>query len=164
MKLYELSAKYDELERLFEEGEIDEQTVTDTLEAIDAAFEDKAESIACLVKSKLLVAAAIKEEIQKLKGREQNALHKAEFLKDYLAREMSRAGKTRIETVRADIRTRKAISLNVEDNEMFLLLYPQFERVKIESSVDKAAVTKEIKDGGTFEGAMLTEKTTVQIK
>lgn len=42
MRLYELSEQYEILEQMLYDGETDEQTIRDTMEAIFGEFEDKA--------------------------------------------------------------------------------------------------------------------------
>ena len=49
MRLYELSEQYEILEQMLYDGETDEQTIRDTMEAIFGEFEDKAESYAIII-------------------------------------------------------------------------------------------------------------------
>ena len=67
IKLYELSEQYNDFVRAIDSGvEFDADTMSDTLEAIQASFDDKAESIALIYKSLTMEAEAIKTEAKAL--------------------------------------------------------------------------------------------------
>ena len=50
MNLYEISADYQRFQEQVESGEIPEEAIADTLEAIEGNFDDKVDSIACIIK------------------------------------------------------------------------------------------------------------------
>ena len=58
MKLYELTEQYDGVMNLLYDGETDEQTILDTLEAIEGEIEDKADNYAKIIKT---MTGSIKE-------------------------------------------------------------------------------------------------------
>ena len=62
MKLYEISSQYNQFLQAVENGDIPIEAVSDTLEAIEGEFEDKADNIACLIKNKEAEMLAIKAE------------------------------------------------------------------------------------------------------
>ena len=49
--IYELTGEYLELMNMLEDEEIDEQTIIDTLEALDGEIENKADNYAKIIKS-----------------------------------------------------------------------------------------------------------------
>ena len=71
MTLYEINQTYQEFFDKVESGEIPEEAVSDTLESLDGEFEDKADNIACYIKS--LLSDDIKNLKQALKEMESNA-------------------------------------------------------------------------------------------
>lgn len=100
MTLYELSNEYREFLAALEAGEIPEEAVSDTLEGLDGAFDDKAEAVALIVKELEANVCAIKEEAKKLTERAKAKENKAESLRGYLIWAMQSAGKTKLETPR----------------------------------------------------------------
>ena len=70
MKLYEIANEYLALVEAIENEEIPEEAVADTLEAMTAEIEDKADNIACLMKALNAEALAIREEEKRLAKRQ----------------------------------------------------------------------------------------------
>ena len=62
MKLYELTNDYLALLDAIDNDEMPEEAIADTLEAITASIEDKADSIACVLKNLDAEIVAIKTE------------------------------------------------------------------------------------------------------
>jgi hypothetical protein len=81
-------------------GEVPDEAINDTLESIEGEFEDKADNIACFLKSLIYEAKAIKEEIDTLSERMKAKQAKADKLQDYLYGCMKTFGKTKLETAR----------------------------------------------------------------
>ena len=69
MKLYELTNDYLALLDAIDNDEIPEEAIADTLESITACIEDKADSIACLLKNLDADIVAIKAEEARQIGR-----------------------------------------------------------------------------------------------
>ena len=65
MNLYEISVDYRRFQEQVESGEIPEEAIADTLEAIEGNFDDKVDSIACIIKSLLAEAKEINEKRSK---------------------------------------------------------------------------------------------------
>lgn len=103
MTLYELSNEYREFLAALEAGEIPEEAVSDTLEGLDGAFDDKAETVGLIVKELDANVCAMKEEAKKLTERAKAKENKAESLRRYLIWAMQSTGKTKLETPRVSI-------------------------------------------------------------
>lgn len=103
MTLYELSNEYREFLTALEAGEIPDEAVSDTLEGLDGAFDDKAEAVGLIVKELDANVCAMKEEAKKLTERAKAKENKAERLRDYLIWAMQSAGKKKLETPRVSI-------------------------------------------------------------
>ncbi len=100
MTLYELEEQYADFLSKVESGEIPDEAIEDTLEAIDGAYENKVDQIACIIKEMNARADGIKTEKDRLNERLTTLKGKTERLKDYLRQSMEKTGKSRIETSR----------------------------------------------------------------
>jgi len=102
MKLYELTGKYAEIQKMVDDG-ADPVALTDTLEAIEGAIEEKVEAIYRLRQNLLADIEALKAEEKRLADKRKALEDKVEWLKEYVSRELAAAGidkvKTRIGTV-----------------------------------------------------------------
>ena len=107
MKLYELSRGYQELQELIDEGDIPEDEIKDTLEAIDAELNVKADNIACLIKNFESEAEMIKNEAQKQLTRAESKLRKAKKLREYLKAQLITCNISKVETQRNNIQIKK---------------------------------------------------------
>lgn len=164
MKLYEIKESYQRLADMVEAGEIEEDVLADTLEAIDGEFEDKADNIACLLKTWQAEAEAIKAEEKSLKERRERKERQAESLKTYLANTMLQIGKMKIETPRTVLSFRKSASLVIENEDWFMEKYPELVKTEVVKSIPKKEVADRIKQGQEFTGAYLRENQNLQIK
>lgn len=81
MKLYEISEQYRALQELLDEGMIDAQTFSDTLETIESSFADKARNCVMLQRefeARLSAIKAEKERLSKLERAQQSAIDRIE--------------------------------------------------------------------------------------
>ena len=164
MILYEIKDLYIKFAEMVEEGLINESAIADTFEAIEGEFEEKADNIACLIKTWLAEAEAIKSEEARLKERRERKEKQAENLKTYLSGTMLFLGKAKVETPRNVISFRKSTSLQINDEAWFMDKYPELIKTEIKTSIPKKEITDLIKSGSEFVGAQLIEKQNIQIK
>jgi hypothetical protein len=164
MKLYEIKDLFVRFVDMVENGEIDEDAIADTLESIEGEFEDKADNIACLIKTFDAEAEAIKAEEKNLKERRERKERQAENLKNYISSTMLQLGKAKVETARNVLSFRKSNSLLIEDEDAFMQKYPDHVYEKVTLSIPKKEITVLIKAGEEFDGAALIEKQNLQIK
>lgn len=149
--LYELAADYADLLYRLDDADLDLQNA-EQLEAIVAELAgritEKAEGIACVVNELEYRAAAQRAEARRLSERAAARERKAEWLQAYLQREMGVIGTKRIETVR--------YSLSIRQNPPSVLIQDasavphEFERTKIEVTVDKKAILAEFRKTGAI--------------
>ncbi len=125
--LYEIAQEYrefterlEEYIELIEAGEIPEDAVLDTLDAIDAELESKIDNVACVVKDKLLLVEGLKAEKRSLDRRIKANEAAVERLKAYMTESMLRAGKKKIESARNVVSFRKSTGLTVSDSAAFI--------------------------------------------
>lgn len=96
--MYELTSNYLELLELASNPEIDPQAITDTLEAIDAEIEIKAENTAKVLRELESMSAALKAEEQRLNARRKSIDANCERIKSGLYEAMKTTGKTKFKT------------------------------------------------------------------
>lgn len=167
MKLYEIAEAYNRFMQAVEDGDVPEECIEDTLEAIQGELEDKVDNIACLIKSLVAETEAMKAEKKNLEARMKAKVKLAERLKAYVAETMRGSGINKIETVRNKLSFRKSRSLFIEnegdfirramvENKSFLRYY--------EPEIDKEAVKDYLAMGKVVPGAEMRENYNLQIK
>ena len=98
MTLYEISNDLKAFIDAYEAGEIPEDAYTDTLNAIELAFEEKAENIAKAIRNIDSDVSALKAEIKRLQELQQQREKHVKNLKNYLYEQMKAIGKTKFST------------------------------------------------------------------
>ncbi len=100
MTLYEIRELRDLLDEALAatEGELSPEAEAQ-LAALDIAANEKIESVALYIREQLAQAEAIEAEAKRLQDRARARLNAAKSLKDYLAREMERLGKDKMNGV-----------------------------------------------------------------
>lgn len=167
MKLYELTNDYQQLlAMLDEENDFPPDAIVDTLESIAAEIEDKADNIACMLKSIDADITAIKAEEIHLAERRKVKQNAYDRIKAYLSDKLQKAGIVKLETARNKITFRKSTSVKIDDDIFFdwaesngkdLLTYAQ-------PKANLTAIKKAIGDGEVIPGAQIDEKQNIQIK
>lgn len=159
LSLYNIAEEFRNLMEAVENGEIPEEALADTLESIDAAFDVKAENIACLIKNLKAEAEAIKAESSKLAERSKAKSNQADRLKSYLEGCMSQMGKEKLETTRVVLKLRNTPPALKVDTEVFLPWVTRSERTGFlrykEPELDKTAIKKAVQSGETLPGVTL---------
>lgn len=170
MKLYDYAAEFAELFDSLDDmdGEDMEQAWFDTLESIEAEFDDKAENVIAFIKELNAQAAALKEQEKAFAERRRAKEHHAERLKKYLLGCMNTVGRKKIDRPMGCATVRNnAESPRFADEEKFvmwaianaddLLTYPQ-------PKISKTAVKDYIRAGGKIPGVTLERSQSVVIK
>lgn len=162
MSLYNLTSEFQAaMDSIHVDEETGEVVGFETVDCLDAAFEDKAEAYAVVIKNLNAQAQAIKEERDRLKEREDAAKRKAESLKEHLAKSMLIVGKNKIETARAALSFRKSTQVNITND---VQVPDDLCKVVIDRKPDKTAIGKLLKSGEIVPGAELVEKMNLQVK
>lgn len=163
MKLYELTNDYNELNALLNDDtqEISIEAITEIMEQMAGDIDEKIGNIASLIKSKLALAKAIKEEETGLKERREKIEKQTERLKEYLALEMLKIDKTKFEDSKHKITFRKSVSVSINED-----IFP--EELKIEEIKYKIPSKTELKErlnnGEIIQGVSLVTSQNIQIK
>lgn len=163
MKFYEIDAQIEAaLEQLVDEDGVINEEAEAALDALEAANEQKTESILLAIKGLRAEAEAIRNEEKALADRRRQLEKKAdsltEFIKDRLAGE-------KFKTPRVAVSYRKTTSCEVDDGAW--IFWPeelQDQLTKQTTTVDKAAVKALLKDGRQIDGARLVTSQSMTIK
>lgn len=144
--LYSMTNDYVELMgRLYDE-DLDEQIITDTLDCIESAMEDKCDSIAMVMNELQGDIDKIDKEIKRLQARKKTLENNHDRLKGYIERAMRAVGKLKFKTNLFSYGIRKAgarsLVLTVEPDQL-----PEEFRV-VTVSADKNAIKDAMKAQG----------------
>ncbi len=161
MKLYQLTSQHEELRALTEGGELSEQDVADTIEALSGEFEDKAVSTAIIIKEMTAEADAIAEAIKGMERRKKALKLRAEWLKDYLSRNMA---ELKIMSIKSPIMPIKVVknqpSVDITNEESIPSTYIHYDSVK---KIDKKAIGDALKGGNIVSGCLLKQSTRLKL-
>lgn len=163
MNLYEMTGTAKQLMQLFEDGEIPEKAVEDTLESI--GVQDKLEDYCKVIKSFEYDSDTIDREIERLKSakeRTQKAIDRlTKAVTDYLVTTKSR--KATAGTFAVSLRKSESVQITDESKipEKFIVT-----KTTVKTSPDKAAIKKYLKadEKNTVDGATLVLSENLQIK
>lgn len=166
MKLYEIANDYLALMQAIENDEIPEEAIADTLEAIVAEIEDKADNIACLLKNIDADIVAIKAEEAKLAERRKVKEKSAERIKQYLSDVLQSAAIDKVETARNRITFRKSESVELDEGAFVAWAMENRDDLLTYSApkANKTEIKKALKGGAEIVGAQLVSKNNIQIK
>lgn len=155
MKLYEIKDTYLAFMEAVESGEIPEEAIADTLAGVEGDFADKADNIACLIKSLKAEAAAIKQEADALTARVKSKANHAERLATYLLETMQALGKDKLETARNALKiTQNPPRVVITDQSILYTLRPDLFTTSAPEP-NKTAIKAAINDGVNIIGAEL---------
>ena len=167
MKLYELAGDYRELMDKLESGELSEELLSDTLEGIRGAIEEKADNIACLLKNIESDCEAIRVEEINLAERRKSKEKTRDKIKQYLSDMLTHAGVLNVETGRNRIAFRKSKSVEISDETKFIEWAKKnrddFLSYK-EPTINKSSIKNAIASGEKIDGVYIQEKMNIQIK
>jgi len=157
--LYEITGNMKELLN----SDFDEQTIADTMEALQGEFNDKAVSIIKLVENLNGDTSVIDAEIKRLQERKQVINNKQKRLREYLLHNMEANEITKIECPLFTASLRKGLeSVEIIDES---LLPDEFVKAEVVTKADKKAIKDALKAGESVPGAALKRgETTIVIK
>ena len=99
MNLYDLSRDWEGVYQMLDDPDIPEDAIMDSLEGIEAVMEDKADSIAKILKSMDGDIATTDAEIKRLQERNATRKNRQKWLKKSLEDMMRTTGKTKFKTI-----------------------------------------------------------------
>ena len=161
MNLFEISNEYLAILQLAEDPDVDPEVLADTMESIEADFEDKADAYAYIISTLKGDAATIDAELKRLKARKDAIEANADRLKKSLEEAMRVTGKTKFKTAMH--------SFGIQKNPQSVRLIEGMEVPKVylipqEPKVDKKAILADLKAGKTFDFAELQQSEGLRIR
>lgn len=158
MTLYEMTETANYLYRLLEDGEIDEQIVTDSLEGM--GVDDKLEDYCKVIRQFEADKAAYAAEKARLAEKEKKADKAIERLKKAITDYMDVAGKTEQKCGLFDLKIARSKAVSIVDEAKIGQEYwkPQ------PATIDKAAIRAKLINGEEVAGAALQINTSLRIK
>lgn len=156
----EFTSVQQDLEQMLLDGDIDDQSFTDTIEGASLDVDVKLENVAKFIQHLDNLSAGMSKSIESIKARKQAIDNRVRSLKDYLSGSMSVIGYDKFE--RPDIRLsfRKSSSVIIDDES-------KLKKFKVEKTVvsyPKTEIAKAIKAGETVEGAHIQTNKSLVIK
>lgn len=162
--LYVLSGEYQQLANALMESDLDEQTISDTLEAAAGDLEVKATNVAMFVRNLDVSAASIREAEKQMAERRNAIESKADSIRNYLKDNMQKCGISKIESPYFTLTIKKnPPAVIIDDSSKIpgnLYVYPEAPP----PYPDKKAIAQAIKDGATVDGAHFEQGYRLEIK
>lgn len=160
MTLYEMSNTARQLYELFEAGEIDEQTVTDTMESIGAS--EKLESYVYIQRQLEAEIAGYKAEIERMTDRVHSLQSHVDRMRQAQVDFMQATGQKKANAGLFKLSLRENKSCEIEDES---LIPAEYMTVIPETwKPDKRAMLAAMKQGERINGAKLTTSYSVTVK
>ena len=157
MNLYNLTQNYLTVLELAENGD----DLTDTLEALTDAIEDKAENTAKIIKQLEANAEMLANEIKRLSERKTSAENNAKRLKVYLQEQLEKVGKTKI---KGEIFT-VAIQNNPQSVDVLdERLIPSAYFIEQAPKLDRKELLAHLKSGETIPGVAVKQSRSLRIR
>ena len=168
MTLYELMSEYKNFLTAVENGDIPEEAIADTLEAIEGDIDVKIDNIACVLKVLEAEEAAIKAEEDRLAQRRKVKANAKERTKTYLSDMLMAMGKTEFESPRNKISFRKTPGKVVFDDEKAFIEWAVVNADNLlnygKPTVDKTAIKTALADGVELAGVRIESGQSMTIK
>lgn len=157
MNLYELSQNY----LAVQDMDLEPETLKDTLDSIEEAFENKAENIAKWIRNLEADKKAFEEEEKRFKEKKQAADNRIKSLKQYLEDNMRLTGKTKFKAGFFSF----AIQNNPPSVEVFdEALIPKQFLIEQPVKIDRAGIKELLKAGEEVPGAELKHSSGLRIR
>ena len=143
--------------------DLDEQTVADTLDAMAGDLEEKAQSVAHMVRAFEADAAAVAQWAKDAAARAKAIEARAERLRDYLEHCLEQAGIEKVEGPGIRISWRKSSAVVIDDESQIplsLMVCPPAPAPR----PDKISIASEIKAGRDVPGAHIEARRSLQLR
>jgi predicted nuclease with TOPRIM domain len=159
MNLFDLKENYLKLRDMLLDGTADEQTVKDTMEAIEGSIEAKADSYAYIIAELDTNNAMIDTEVKRLQAKKKSIEGNKQRLKDNLLYAMKALDKEKFKTSFHSFGVTTSKSVKIVDMSLVPELYQ-----KVTIDVKKADIKKAWKNGESVAGVEEEQKENVSIR
>jgi len=166
MNLYEISTQYLATAQQLAELDIDEQTLSDTLEAEAWPVEEKVRAVSAVILNLQAEADMVKGTADRIAKRAKALQSRADALHDYLLINMQRTGITEIKaldgTFKAKLYRERDASVVIDSENLIPADYMR--EIPARCEPDKVLIKKAINDGYGVPGAHIVKKDRLEIK
>ena len=152
---------------MIDNGEMPEEAVWDTLDALQGDLQEKLDNIACIYKQTVYEAAMMKAEEQNIHKRRQAKEAFSERLKAYMENAMAAVGMSKVETARNLLSFRKSEKVKIDDEAYFVQWAQEYNPDLLSFKTpepNKTIIKKIIASGQTIEGCRVEKCNNLQIK
>ena len=164
--LYEISTQYLATAQQLAELDINEQTLSDTLEAEAWPVEEKVRAVSAVILNLQAEADMVKAASDKIAKRAKALQSRADHLHDYLLINMQRTGITEIKaldgTFKAKLYRERDASVVIDSENLIPADYMR--EIPARYEPDKILIKKAISDGYEVPGAHIVKKDRLEIK
>lgn len=162
--LYALVVQHRQLQELDPE-EIDEETLKNTLEALEGDITVKAMSVAAHIRNTECFAEAVSDAAEKMAARAQKLQAHAKKVKEYLLQQMEALGVKELAAPEFTIKVKKnPKSVVIEDESKVPPKYKYIFTPEPEVKIDKTAIKSDIDKGDEVPGASIHQGKRLEIK
>jgi len=161
MNIYELKSSYKKLQQLAENGEFDEEAISEAMEQINEDIELKAEGYGLVITNLQANANALKAEMDRLNERKKAIDMNVSRMKENLSEALLLSERTKFKTDHFSFSFRKSETVNIIDQS---LIATDYIKIKTTAVADKAEIKKALKNGVLIDGVTLVKKQNLQIK
>lgn len=158
MTLYEMTANAIYLYDLLSNGDIDEQTVNDSLEGMDVA--GKLEDYCKVIRQLEADAAAYKAEKDRLAAKQKKAEEAVERLEAAVLNYMSATNTEKVKCGVFDVKVKQSKAANIVNADE---ISPEY-MIQQPPKIDRAAIRKALMSGKAVDGAELKINYSINIK
>lgn len=161
--LFALTAEYLAAARQLADLDLPAEVVADTLEGLAGEVEEKAQSVAMLVRAIEADAEAVKQWSKDAADRAKAMQARADALRDYIARSMQACGIQKVEGPGVVLSFRKSSAVVIDDADMLPLEFWR-QPEPPPAAPDKTAIGDALKAGREVPGARVEHRTNLQIR
>jgi hypothetical protein len=162
--IYELTADMMKILSMMDDPDLDQQTLKDTMEGIEGAYEDKFDGYAAVIRQLTSYINELEEEKKRIDARKESFENNVKKMKKIMLESMNATGKTKFKTAKNSFWTQKNKASVVIDAKSVWDIPEDFRRYK-DPEPDKTKIGEAIAAGQDFTGIAHMEQTeSVRIK
>lgn len=162
--IYELTADMMKILSMMDDPDLDQQTLKDTMEGIEGAYEDKFDGYAAVIRQLTSYINELEEEKKRIDARKESFENNVKKMKKIMLESMNATGKTKFKTAKNSFWTQKNKASVVIDAKSVWDIPEDF-RIYKDPEPDKTKIGEAIAAGQDFTGIAHMEQTeSVRIK
>ena len=156
--IYELTADMMKILSMMDDPDLDQQTLKDTMEGIEGAYEDKFDGYAAVIRQLTSYINELEEEKKRIDARKESFENNVKKMKKIMLESMNATGKTKFKTAKNSFWTQKNKASVVIDAKSVWDIPEDFRRYK-DPEPDKTKIGEAIAAGVDFTGIAHMEQT-----